>query len=81
METLARKIGEKWNILGRRLGFDEGELEEIDERHKDLSQKGYQMLSRWRQREGTAANYKTLHNALIHDNVQRRDLAEEYCCE
>ena len=80
-ESLGKKIALKWIALGRRLGFDEGELDEIQEKQKDLSEKGYQMLSRWKQREGTAAHYKTLYDALIHDNVQRKDLAEEYCCE
>ena len=80
LETLGRKIGLKWRILGRRLRFDEEELDEIDEKHKDLSQKGYHMLNLWKQREG-AATKKTLYDALTHKNVQRKDLAEEYCRE
>ena len=40
LEALGRKIGLKWRNLGRRLRFDEEELNEIEEKHKVLSQKG-----------------------------------------
>ena len=39
------------------------------------------MLKLWRTNNGKAADYKTLYNALVHELVQRRDLAEKYCFE
>ena len=38
------------------------------------------MLKLWKQREG-AANKKTLYDALTHEYVQGKDLAEKYCRE
>ena len=67
----------KWRRLGRRLQIWEATLTEIDNYHEDLSEKGYQMLLHWKQRGGSAATYKVLHDALCHPLVDLRDLAEE----
>ena len=63
LEELGAEIVEKWIKPGRR----------------QLSQKGYQMLRRWRQKEGSAATYQALCDGLKHKLVQRWDLAEKFC--
>ena len=67
----------KWRRLGRRLQIWEATLTKIDNYHEDLSEKGYQMLLHWKQRDGSAATYKVLHDALCHPLVGHRYLAEE----
>ena len=37
------------------------------------------MLRLWKTNNGEAADYKTLYDALIHNVVQWKDLAEKYC--
>ena len=39
------------------------------------------MLKLWKGNNGKDADYKTLYNALVHELVQRKDLAEKYCLE
>ena len=39
------------------------------------------MLKLWKTNNGEAADRKTLHGALVHNLVQRKDLAEKYWFE
>ena len=82
LQTLGKAIGVKWDRLTRRLpGIKEEDIEEIDDRYKTLSQRGFHMLKLWKTNNGEAADYKTLHDALVHSMVQRKDLAQKYCFE
>lgn len=81
LETISRNIGVDWKPLGRRLKFKEPELDAFDENHKEFTEKPYQMLLHWKRREGEKANYLVLHDALCHDLVTRKDLANEICCQ
>lgn len=79
LEKLGNKIAEKWEKLGRRLGISDAKLEEIKQAYDGLSEKGYRMLKHWKQENGSSATYKALCDALEHELVQHRDLAEEIC--
>jgi len=79
LEKLGDKIAEKWEKLGRRLGISDPKLEGIKQAYDRLSEKGYQMLKHWKQENGSAATYEALADALEHELVQHRDLAEEIC--
>ena len=74
------KIVEKWKKLGRRLKVSDPTIQEINEAHDQLSEKGYHMLKHWKQEKGSAATYQALWKALQHKRVQRKDLAEKFCC-
>jgi len=78
LETLGIDIASDWKSLGRRL-VSEVKLQEIDQAHVKLSEKGYHMLKHWKQSEGSAATYQALCNALQDKLVQRQDLAEKFC--
>ena len=39
------------------------------------------MLKLWKTNNGEDADHKTLHDALVHSMVQRKDLAQKYCLE
>lgn len=80
LEDLGKQIGEKWEQLGRRLGIEDSELEGISQCYHRLSEKGYQMLKLWKQKEGSAATYQALNCQLRHKLVRRQDLAEKFCC-
>ena len=79
LEGLGGKIAEKWEKLGRRLGVSDAKLEEINRAHDQLSEKGYRMLKHWKQDKGSSATYEALCDALEHEFVQHRDLAEQFC--
>ena len=38
------------------------------------------MLIRWKEKEGADAMFSVLYDALCHERVQRKDLAERFCC-
>ena len=84
MQKLADDLGGDWEMLGRRLGVKEPILEGfrlITQVYPALSDKANAMLINWRKKEGKSAKYKALYDALCDKLVQRRDLAEEICCE
>ena len=59
--------------------MEEPELENIEQRHKDLEKRGYAMLMHWKQKNSSAATYQILKAALKHKSLQRKDLAEQIC--
>ena len=79
LKELARDIANSWRKLGHRLGVSEAVLDSIDQENKRLSEKGYRMLIHWKQ--GAAASYKVLNDALRHEDVQRQDLAQRFCLD
>lgn len=79
LEQLGTDIARDWKKLGRRLELDEPIIQEIDNGHGQLSEKGYNMLMRWKQNKGANATYKALHDALQHNLIHRQDLVEKFC--
>ena len=75
LNELAWDIANSWRKLGHRLGVSEAVLDSIDQENKRLSEKGYRMLTHWKQ--GAAASYKVLNDALRHEGIQRQGLAEK----
>ena len=79
LEGLGVSIGDKWTNLGRRLNIEEPKLQAIGKDFDSLHERGFQMLKHWKQKKGSGANYKSLSDALRHNLVERKDLAEKYC--
>ena len=80
LEMLAGDVTD-WKKLGRRLTFKEAWLEAFHKQNENFSEKAYKMLLDWKRRDGSTATYQVLYDALYHPPVNRRDLAEEYCCQ
>ena len=80
-EELAFLIADRWRELGSCLGVPKLALTEIDKAHKQLWERGYHMLERWKQERGPAASYEALNDALRHEDVQRQDLAQRFCID
>lgn len=84
LQKLADGLGGDWEKLGRRLGVKETIREGFrrnTQEYPALSDKANAMLINWRKKDGKYATYKALYDALCDELVQRRDLAEEICCE
>ena len=70
---------ENWEELGRRLKIGEATLTAFDDDYRKNRQKIVKMLRHWKQKDGSAATYMVLHDALCHQFVNRTDLAEQLC--
>ena len=80
LQNLSKKVSNDWRTLGRQLNFHEADLEEFDNSHRQISEKAYAMLLTWKQRGGSDATYSVLYQALCDKRVDRKDLAQEFCC-
>ena len=79
LEHLSVKV-EKWKPLARRLKLESSELKALHEDNEEWSEKALAMLIKWKRKKGSEATYRCLYDALCHDLVNRRDLAEKFCC-
>lgn len=71
----------RWKTLGRRLQIEEERFKVFDKENDEFPEKIYKMLLHWSERDGSAATYTVLNDALRHSLVSRRDLAEKCCCQ
>lgn len=79
LEELSMELGDKWESVGRRLGFKSAELTAFHKENEKLVDKALQMLESWKRREGSGATYQVLYDALCHRFVKCKRLAEEFC--
>ena len=81
LERLANQIINKWKKLGRRLvESDEALLDAVHKDNNKCSEKGYEMLLKWKAAKGSDATFRVLHDTLCHDNIiVNHDLAEKFC--
>ena len=61
---LSDHLGKDWHRLGLRLGFQNPELHEIENRSASLKERSYEMLNAWHRREGENCTYGELYRAL-----------------
>ena len=81
LEELSEKLGLSWEKLARRLGFDDAEITGFCKNNEEYSKKALKMLFQWKKREGCDATYSVLYDSLSHNLVQRKDLADNLCCD
>ena len=81
LEGLSLKLGDSWEPLARRLGFIDADIEGFNSSKKTYTAKQLTMLQKWKQKHGSGATYKVLWDALCHDFVGRKDLAETFCIQ
>ena len=80
LEGLSLELGTSWSALARRLKFSRAERQGFDHGKKELADKSYLMLCRWKEKRGlSGATYKVLYEALCHKYVDRKDLAGQFC--
>ena len=80
LEGLSLQLGSPWKSLARRLKFSPAEIDGFDHADKELAEKSFRMLCRWKEKSGlSGATYKVLYEALCHKYVDRKDLAGLFC--
>ena len=79
LSQLSSELGKAWMWVGRLLGLDDSSLDGIKEAYDQQFEWCYEMLRLWTQRNSTQATYQWLAQALLHQAVGKRDLAEKYC--
>lgn len=72
-------IADDWRKLGRRLKLEEARMVACHYNNKILSDKAFEMLLYWKNRMGSNATYQVLYDALCHEPVARKDIAEQIC--
>ena len=69
---MRESIGKDWLKIGRNLGLKDPELDDINQRFKDLEEQVHQMLKLWKHRQGENATKDKLAKALL--KAGRKDL-------
>ena len=81
INLISKDFGKDWLWVGRVLGIEDSELDNIRELNTQLYECSYQMLQSWAGKNGDQATYECLARALLHRAVGKRDIAEKYCFE
>ena len=80
LEELSLSIGSSWESLARRLKFSDEDISGFHKNNEEHQKKALKMLFGWQGKYASDTTYKVLHFALCHEFVERRDLAEKFCC-
>ena len=70
LEELSELLELSWGKLARRPRFHKGETNGFHEDNEELSEKAFDMLIRWKEKEEAGATYSVLYDALCHERVQ-----------
>ena len=66
-------------MLARRLKIEESRIDYFQSDYNKTMERAYRMLVHWKERNGSAATYQVLYEALTNALVGRADLAERFC--
>ena len=69
---VATKLTAKWRHVGRVVGLDDSDIDEIQCDHDKVRERAYQMLRRWRDKHGSSTKLSQLVIALL--IVNKRDV-------
>ena len=81
LEKLADKLADKWQKVGRRLGIDHARITAYHKENEQLSEKAFKMLWDWKQSKGSDGTYQDLYDALCHELVKCKLIAQDVCCD
>ena len=79
LQLLSLKLSASWKSLARRLKFDEASVTVFHKENEELTEKALSMLQMWKAKYGSGATFRVLHDALCHELVCQRELAEQFC--
>ena len=77
LKEIAESVGKRWKMLARELEVHEKYIEAIDEDYpRNLHERSYQSLLKWKELKGERATAKELKRALQREGLN--SLAHEY---
>ena len=79
--AISNELGTKWIWVGRLLGLEETELDDIKENNGSVYECSHTMLLSWTQRSTSQATYEWLAQALRHTAVSKDLIAQKYCIQ
>lgn len=80
--NIAKEIIKKRYRLGRVLGVQDSDLEQIKEDyHGNILEQSFRILKRWLEIKGSHATYSALAQALLDRTVNLTGVKEEFCLE
>ena len=80
--NIAKEIMKKRYRLGRVLGVQDSELEQITEDyHGNILEQSFRILKRWLEIKGSHATYSALAQALLDRTVNLTGVKEKFCLE
>ena len=79
--AISNELGIKWIWVGRLLGLEDTELDDIRENNGSHYECSHKMLLSWTHRSTSQATYEWLAQALSHTAVGRGLIAQKYCIE
>ena len=81
IDAISNELGTKWIWVGRLLGLEDTELDDIRENNGSLYECSHTMLLSWTQKSTSQATYEWLAQALGHTAVGKGLIAEKYCIQ
>ena len=75
LDCAADSLGIRWKELGRKLNVQHVEIGSIDEENNQQKEKGFKVMMKWKQSQGSKALVKDLMNAL--ESLELKDVAEK----
>ena len=80
--AISNELGAKWIWVGRLLGLEDTDLDDIRENNGSLYECSHTMLRSWTQRSSSQlATYEWLAQALSHTAVGKGLIAQKYCIQ
>lgn len=80
--AISNELGAKWIWVGRLLGLEDTDLDDIKENNGSLFECSHTMLRSWTQRSSSQlATYEWLAQALSHTAVGKGLIAQKYCIQ
>ena len=79
--AISNELGTKWIWVGRLLGLEDTELDDIRENNGSVYECSHTMLLSWKQRSTSQATYEWLAQALRHTAVSKDLIAQKYCIQ
>ena len=81
IDAISNELGTKWIWVGRLLGLEDTELDDIRENNGSLYECSHTMLLSWTQKSTSQATYEWLAQALSHTAVGKGLIAQKYCIQ
>ena len=79
LPSIANEVKGKRQRLGRALGLNDNDVEQLVKENQNISEQSYQILRKWREANGSKATYEALAQALHDRTVDMKIVVTNFC--